>query len=154
MVRWLYEDAIKPWQYRSWIFPRELQFEQKAGRVLDLYQGVPLKADEFVLSADEKTSIQARRQRHASLVPKQGECMKVEHEYERCDSLAYIAAWDVNRAKIFGRCEVKSGIVPFDRLVSDVIVQEPYCSAKRVFWIVDNGSAKPQLIDYKIDGPN
>jgi hypothetical protein len=143
--RWLHEDAIKPWQFRSWIFPRDPQFEQKAGRVLDLYQrmwqGVPLQSDEFVLSADEKTSIQARRRKHATLAPRKGECMKVEFEYERCGSLAYIAAWDVNLAKIFGRCESKSGIVPFDRLVNDVMSQNPYCSARRVFWIVDNGSS-------------
>jgi hypothetical protein len=143
--RWLHEDAIKPWQFRSWIFPRDPQFEQKAGRVLDLYQGmwqgVPLKSDEFVLSADEKTSIQARGRKHTTLPPRQGEGMKVEFEYERCGSLAYIAAWDVNRAKMFGRCEAKSGIVPFDRLVSDVMGQYPYGSAKRVFWIVDNGSS-------------
>src|SRR3989304_6013970 len=37
--RWLNEDAIRPWQHRSWIFPRDPQFESKAGRVLDLYQG-------------------------------------------------------------------------------------------------------------------
>ena len=59
--RWLHEDAIKPWQFRSWIFPRDPQFERKAGRVLDLYQGiwqgVPLKSGEFVLCADEKTSV-------------------------------------------------------------------------------------------------
>ncbi len=143
--RWLHEDAIKPWQYRSWIFPRDPQFEHKAGRVLDLYQGiwegVKLQPDEFVLSADEKTSIQVRHRKHATLPPIHGDCMKIEFEYERCGSLAYIAAWDVNRAKIFGNCEMKSGIVPFDRLVSDVMKQEPYRSAKRVFWIVDNGSS-------------
>lgn len=143
--RWLDEDAVKPWQYRSWIFPRDPQFEQKAGRVLDLYQGIwqggCLNSAEFVLSADEKTSIQARRRKHASAPPKPGECLKVEHEYERGGSLNYIAAWDVHHAKIFGRCEAKSGIVPFDRLVDDVMRQEPYCSAKRVFWIVDNGSS-------------
>lgn len=143
--RWLHEDAIKPWQFRSWIFPRDPQFERKAGRVLDLYQriwqGAPLRSDEFVLSADEKTSIQARRRKHEPVSPQQGRCMKVEFEYERRGSLAYMAAWDVNRAKVFGRCEAKSGIVPFDRLVSDVMGQEPYCSAKRVFWIVDNGSS-------------
>lgn len=143
--RWLDEDAIKPWQYRSWIFPRDPQFEQKAGRVLDLYQGIwqgiRLKSNEFVLSADEKTSIQVRRRKHASLSPKPGECIKVEHEYERGGSLTYIAAWDVHHAKIFGRCEAKSGIVSFDRLVDDVMRQEPYRSAKRVFWIVDNSSS-------------
>jgi hypothetical protein len=143
--RWLHEDAIKPWQYRNWIFPRDPQFEPKAGRVLDLYQGIwdgtKLQCDEFVLSADEKTSIQVRRRKHETYPARQGDCMKVEFEYERGGSLAYIAAWDVHHAKIFGHCEAHSGIVPFDRLVSDVMTQQPYRSAKRVFWIVDNGSS-------------
>lgn len=143
--RWLHEDAIKPWQYRNWIFPRDPQFELKGERVLDLYhrrwQGIPLKADEFVVSADEKTSIQARVRIHPSRAPEAGKSMRVEHEYERGGALNYIAAWDVHRAKIFGRCEAKSGIAAFDRLVEDVMRQEPYHSASRVFWIVDNGSS-------------
>ena len=142
--RWLDEDAIKPWQYRSWIFPRDPEFEQKAARVLDLYhgiwQGVAMRDDEFVISADEKTSIQARRRKHKSLPAQAERCVRVEHEYERLGSLNYIAAWDVQQAKIFGRCEAKSGIAAFDRLVSDVMTQEPYASARRVFCIVDNGS--------------
>jgi hypothetical protein len=143
--RWLNEDAIKPWQYRSWIFPRDPLFEQKAGRVLDLYHGiwenVPLNSDEFVICADEKTSIQIRDRKHKTLAPQNGQPMKVEHEYHRRGSLNYIAAWDINRAKIFGRCEEKTGIKPFERLVSDVMSQEPYCSAQKTFWIVDNGSS-------------
>ena len=143
--RWLNEDAIKPWQYRSWIFPRDPQFEQKAGSVLDLYQGIgcgiPLGSDEYVISSDEKTSIQARVRKHATLSTTTGKPMRVEHEYTRGGSLTYIAAWDVKRAKIFGRCEDKSGIAPFNRLVDQVMNQEPYRSAKRVFWIVDNGSS-------------
>ena len=67
--------------------------------------------------------------------------MKVEHEYERIGSLNYLAAWDVKHARIFGRCEAKTGIVAFNRLVCDVMSQEPYASAKRVFWVVDNGSS-------------
>ena len=62
--RWLNQDAIRPWQHRCWIFPRDPNFAAKAGRILDLYarewQHKPLKPDEFVISADEKTSIQAR----------------------------------------------------------------------------------------------
>jgi hypothetical protein len=143
--RWLHEDAIKPWQHRSWIFPRDPDFEQKAGRVLDLYQGmwegVPLAEGEYVLSADEKTSIQARIRRHLSLPPRAGEGTRVEHEYKRGGALSYLAAWDVRRARVFAHCESQSGIAAFDRLVEDVMSQEPYRSAKRVFWIVDNGSS-------------
>lgn len=143
--RWLDEDAIKPWTHRSWIFPRDPDFESKAGRVLDLYaghfQGRKLRADEFVISADEKTSIQARIRCHPTIPANSRHPMLVEHEYERGGSLAYITAWDVHRAKLFGRLEKSTGIAPFDRLVADVMAQEPYRSARHVYWVLDNGSS-------------
>lgn len=143
--RWLNEDAIRPWHHRCWIFPRDPKFGEKAGRILDLYERIwdqqQLKDDEFVLSADEKTSIQARCRKHKTLPTKPGSAMKVEHEYTRCGAWAYLAALDVHRAKLFGRCEPKNGIKPFDQLVADVMAQPPYRDARRVFWIVDNGSS-------------
>lgn len=143
--RWLHEDAIRPWQHRCWIFPRDPQFQVKAGRILDLYerlwQGEQLRQDEFVLSTDEKTSIQARLRIHPSLPTRPGEPMRVEHEYARGGAWAYLAAFDVHRAKVFGRCEATTGIAPFERLVDQVMSQPPYNSARRVFWIMDNGSS-------------
>jgi hypothetical protein len=141
--RWLHADAIRPWQHRCWIFPRDPQFALKAGRVLDLYQrrwqGKLLRDDEFVLSTDEKTSIQARARIHPTLPPQPGVAMRVEHEYARCGAWAYLA--DVHHAKVFGRCERKSGIAPFERLVDRVMRQPPYNEARTVFWIMDNGSS-------------
>ena len=67
--------------------------------------------------------------------------MRVNHEYQRGGALAYLAAYDVHRAKVFGRCEPRTGIAPFMALVTQVMTTEPYASAKRVFWIVDNGSS-------------
>jgi hypothetical protein len=67
--------------------------------------------------------------------------MRVEHEYDRGGALAYLAAWDVGRAKVFGRCEPTSGIEPFGRLVEQVMTREPYASARCVYWVVDNGSS-------------
>jgi hypothetical protein len=55
--------------------------------------------------------------------------------------VAYLAAYDVHQARVTGRCSPKTGIVPFMDLVEQVMTQEPYASAKRVFWIVDNGSS-------------
>ena len=90
--RWLNADAIRPWQHRCWIFPRDPQFALKAGRILDLYerrwQGQALRADEFVLSTDEKTSIQARTRCHPTLPPAPGVAMRIEHEYKRCGAWA------------------------------------------------------------------
>jgi DDE superfamily endonuclease len=143
--RWLSKDAIRPWRYRSWIFPRDPLFVEKAGPILDLYQGVwqgqPLGPGDSVLSADEKTSIQARRRLHRSLPPSPGKAARVESEYERKGAWVYLAAWDIRRAKVFGRCTRKNGIKPFDGLIREVMSQEPYRSAERVFWIFDNGSS-------------
>ncbi len=143
--RWLSEDAIKPWRYRSWIFPRDPNFETKAARVLDLYarewEGKPLGKRDFVISSDEKTSIQARVRRHETMAATPGRDMRVEFEYKRGGALQYLAAWDVHRAKVFGRCEPSTGIEPFGRLVDQVMTAEPYASARRVFWVVDNGSS-------------
>jgi hypothetical protein len=143
--RWLSEDAIRPWQHRCWIFPRDPDFAVKAGRILDLYarrwQGKPLRRNDFVISTDEKTSIQARCRLHATLAPGPQRAMRVEHEYKRCGAWAYLAALDVHRMKLFGRCEKSTGIEPFEKLVADVMHQPPYKTASRVFWIMDNGSS-------------
>lgn len=143
--RWLNNDAIRPWQYRSWIFPRDPDFAKKAGRVLDLYQGLwackPLGPNDYIISADEKTSIQARDRKGLQSAPCSYRCGRIEFEYERRGALAYMAAWDVDRAKVFGVCAATTGIEAYKRLVDLVMQQEPYRSARRVFWITDNGSS-------------
>jgi hypothetical protein len=143
--RILAADALKPWQHQSWIFIRDPNFAAKATRVLDLYarthDGIALGPDEYVISSDEKTSIQARCRCHPTLPPGAARTMRVNHEYDRGGALAYLAAYDVHRARVFGHCSATTGIVPFMTLAEQVMTQEPYASAKRVFWIVDNGSS-------------
>ena len=138
-------DAIKSWQYQSWIFITDPQFATKAARVLDLYdrkwQGHPLSDNDYVISADEKTSIQARCRCHPSMPAGRSRMMRVSHDYDRGGALAYLAAYDVHHAHVIGRCEPTTGIEPFTALVTQVMTQEPYASADRVFWVVDNGSS-------------
>jgi hypothetical protein len=137
--------AIKPWRHRSWIWSRDPLFFERAALVLDLYEGKwngrRLRSDDFVISADEKTSIQARIRLHPTEIHADGRGQRVEHEYERGGAWAYLAAYDVHRAKVFGRVEQSNGIEPFQRLVDQVMRREPYASAYRVFWIVDQGSS-------------
>jgi transposase len=144
--RWLAADAIKPWQHRSWIFPRDPDFAVKAGRVLDLYartfDGVELGEEDYVLSADEKPGVQARERIHPSSPPRPGRRpLRVESEYRRHGTLAYLAAYDVHHAQVIGHCAPSTGIEPFTALVTKVMTSEPYASARRVFWIVDNGAS-------------
>ena len=143
--RILETDAIKPWRYKYWIFPRDPHFADKAGPILDLYagmwQGEPLGPKDHILSADEKTSIQARRRCHPTLPLAPGRAAYIENEYERGGALQYLAAWDVRQGHVMGRCELTTGIEPFGRLVKQVLAEEPYRSGERLFWIVDNGSS-------------
>lgn len=142
--RWLRQDAIRPWSHRSWIFPRDPSFAEKAGPVLDLYQrrwqGKALGPRDFVISADEKTQIQLRARRHPIVPSNARRSMRIESDYKRHGTCAYLAAWDVQRAKLFGRVVHKISIASFDALVADVMGRAPYCTARRVFWIVDNGT--------------
>jgi hypothetical protein len=143
--RMLHAVALRPWRYEYWIFPRDPQFVEKAEVILDLYagfwQGIPLTPQDCILSSDEKTSIQARLRCHPCLGPAPGRARRVEFEYDRGGALQYLAAWDVRRGYVSGRCEEQTGIEPFGRLVTQLMEQEPYRSAGRVFWIVDNGSS-------------
>lgn len=143
--RWLHDDALRPWQQRSWIFVRDPAFAKKAGRVLDLYQrrfqGRRLRPDEYVICADEKSQLQALGRKHATLPPAPGRAARFEFDYQRNGTLAYLGAWDVHHANLFDRVEATTGREPFDRLVEQVMTVEPYCSARTVFWIVDNGSS-------------
>ena len=144
--RWLQADAIKPWRYRSWIFPWDPNFADKAARVLDLYarvfDGVPLGPNDYVISADEKSQLQALHRCHPGRPAGQGgRVARVEFEYERGGTLAYMGAYDVHRAHLIGTISAKTGIVPFMELVDKVMTQEPYASARRVYWVVDNGSS-------------
>ena len=141
--RWLHDRSLKPWQQRSWIFPRDPDFQPKAGRVLDLYarrfEGRRLHPGEYVICADEKSQLQALARRHATVAAGAGPPGAGRVRVQRGGTLAYLAAWDVHHARLFGRCEPKTGIEPFGRLVEQVMSTEPYASARRVFWIVDNG---------------
>src|SRR5215208_6089795 len=124
--RWLHDRSLKPWQQRSWIFPRDPDFQPKAGRVLDLYarrfEGRRLHPGEYVICADEKSQLQALARRHATVPAAPGRAALVEFEYRRGGTLAYLAAWDVHHARLFGRCESKTGIEPFGRLGEDRVL--------------------------------
>jgi len=143
--RILDRDARTPWRHRSWITVRDPDFAARAGRVLDLDEGYraghPLAPGDCVLSADEQTSLQARRRRAPATPPRPGQAARVAHEDARGGALASLAAWDVRRGGVLGRREAATGIAPFDRLVGQVLAEGPYRSAPRVFRIVDHGSS-------------
>lgn len=156
LARILAEDALKPWRYRYWLFPRDPDFVDKACVVLDLYagfwEGQRLGPDEHILSADEKT-IQVLKRCHQGLPAVPGHEQRVEFEYERLGTVAYHAAWDVFRGRIFGRVAPNTCIATFNQLVDLLMTQEPYQSSARTFWIVDGGCAHhPNTFPARLQG--
>ncbi len=114
--------------------------------MLDLYarvwDGEPLGENDYVLRADEKPGVQARSRLHPSRPPgPRRRPMCVESEYRRHGTLAYLAAYDVHRARVIGHCAPSTGIEPFTALIDKVMTRQPYASARRVFWVVDNGAS-------------
>jgi hypothetical protein len=104
-------------------------------------QGKPLGPKDHLRSADAKTSLQARLRCHPTLPPAPGRPARIEHEYDRGGARPYLAAWEVRRGYVMGRCEPPTGLEPLGRLVYQVLAQEPYRSGTRLFWIVDHGSS-------------
>ena len=144
VLRILAEHPVKPWQYRSWIYPRAPDFEARARVILDLYQGFyqgkPLRPGDRLLSFDAKPSIQARGRCHPTAPAAPGKPVRVEHEYVRHGALALLAGLDVHTGKVFAATPATTGITPFMDLVGQVMARPEYSSAPRVFVIVDNGS--------------
>ena len=54
--------------------------------------------------------------------------MRVESEYRRGGTLAYMAAYDVHHAKVFGQFAPNTGIEPFTALAEKVMTSEPYAA--------------------------
>ena len=144
LLRILAENPVKPWQYQSWIFPRDPDFEAKATVILDLYQGFysgePLRPGDRILSFDAKPSIQARGRIHYTLPAAPGRPARVEHEYVRHGALALLAGLDIHTGQVFASTPQTTGIVPFMDLAGQVMARPEYKDAPRVFVIVDNGS--------------
>jgi len=142
--RILAEHPVKPWQYQSWIYPRDPDFEARAAIILDLYQGryqgEPLGPTDRILSFDAKPQINARRRLHPTLPAAPGRPVRYEHEYKRQGSLALLAGLDVHTGRVFASTPVTTGIKPFMDLAGQVLTRPEYANAPRVFVIVDNGS--------------
>jgi transposase len=144
VLRILAEHPVKPWQYQSWISPRDPGFAVKATVILDLYQGFyqgrRLRPGDRILSVDAKPSIQARGRCRPTAPAGRGRPVRVEHEYVRHGALALLAALDVHTGTVFAATPATTGIVPFMDLMSQVMSLPEYKDAPRVFVIVDNGS--------------
>jgi transposase len=142
--RILAEHPVKPWRFQSrGLPPRPGLRRQGSRRPRPLPGPLPGRA-----ARPERPGPVRRRQAvhpgprplPPSAPPAPGQPMRVEHEYERMGALALPAGLDVRTGKVFASTPPTTGIAPFMALMDQIMCQEPYRSASRVFVIVDNGS--------------
>ena len=142
--RMLETDAITPWPSKDWGFPRDPHVGDTAGPRLALaarkWHGEPLGRKNHIPSADEQRRIQARCRCYPSRPPAPARVASRAHAYERGGALHALAAWDVRRRAIRGRCALMTGIASLGRVVQQVLAEAPARAGARLGWIVDHGA--------------
>jgi transposase len=101
--RILASHKLKPWRKHLWLspkVPRDAEFCKRVKNICSLYTR-KLGDDEMVLCVDEKTSLQSRPRKSATLPAKPGLPVRVEHEYERKGALNLFAAFDTRTGKVY-----------------------------------------------------
>jgi hypothetical protein len=139
--RMLKAEKLKPWQFRSWITPKNLQdFFLRASDILDLYANVKTMGfDEAVFSIDEKTSIQARH--HATYTPTgEGEPAHLEHTYVRRGAVNLLASLNVSNGAVLGQVYMHKTFQSFAEFLKMLITGAILCGKKIVHLILDNSS--------------
>jgi transposase len=105
--RILRSHKLKPWRHHLWLYPkkpRDAAFYATVSELIELYTR-PLRADEIVLSVDEKTSLQPRPRQHPTLPAQPWNLPnRCEHEYKRAGALNLFAAFDTRSGKVYGQC--------------------------------------------------
>lgn len=103
---------------------------------------VPTAATPCPACADEKSQLRVLRRRHDDLPSGPERPRRVEFECTSGGTLANLAALDVHHTTAMGRCAATTGIVPFGKLVEQVMTREPYASARRMFWVAKLGTTR------------
>ena len=95
-------NGLRPHLVKTFKLSRDPHFEDKLIDVVGLYLNPPEKA--LVISADEKTQIQAldRTQPSLPLVP--GRCGTMTHDYKRNGTTTLFAAIDMTQGKVIASC--------------------------------------------------
>jgi hypothetical protein len=131
--RMLAAPQLQPWRQHIWLYPKQPRDAACYATVLELIEldTRPLRAEELVLSVDEKTSLQPRPRRHPTQ-PAQPQNLpnRCEHEYRRAGALNLFAAFDTRSGKVYGHCYARTrqrAFIDFLETV-DVEIDEHICT--------------------------
>lgn len=103
MVHRVWKDAgLKPHRTRTFKLSNDPEFVEKLVDVVGLYLDPPEHA--LVLSADEKSQVQALNRTQPSLPMKPGRAGTLTHDYKRNGTTTLFAAMELAEGKIISKC--------------------------------------------------
>jgi transposase len=137
--RILASHKLKPWRKHLWLspkVPRDADFCARVQNICMLYTR-KLAADEVVLCVDEKTSLQPRTRKSATLPAQPGQPVRVEHEYERKGALNLFAAFDTRTGKVYAHTAERKRQKEFIEFLEQLDRDIP-ASITKVHVVMDN----------------
>ena len=126
--------GLQPHRVRQFKLSRDRQFVEKLRDVVGLYVDPPAHA--VVLSADEKSQIQALDRTQPGLPMKKGRCGTMTHDYKRHGTTTLFAALNVPEGKIIGRCMQRHRHQEFIRFLNTIEADLP--AGKIIHVVLDN----------------
>jgi len=142
--RWLKAERLRPWRYHAWQHIHDpVAFLQRARPVLQAYGRAQalLRAGTWLVSLDEKTSIQAREGEQPPRPARPGKPMLHEARYHRRGARHVFAGLSVADGKIYGTCRARKCFVDFQAFVQQEIIPEALRrQVHTVRFILDNGT--------------
>jgi transposase len=137
--RILRHHKLKPWRYHLWLSaktPRDAAFARQVQALADLYTR-PLERCEVVLSLDEKTSVQPRPRLAPTRPARQGQPVRVEHEYKRGGALNLFAAFDTRSGHVYAATAPRRRQVEFIAFLEQLDREIP-AAITTVHLVLDN----------------
>src|SRR2546422_5210295 len=142
--RWLKAERIRPWRYHSWQHIHDpVAFLQRARPVLQAYAQAQalLRAGTWLVSLDEKTSIQAREGEQPPRPACPGKPLLHEARYHRRGARHLFAGLSVADGQVYGTCRQRKCFVDFQAFVQQEIIPEALRRrVHTVTLILDNGT--------------
>lgn len=142
--RWLKEERLRPWRYHSWQHIHDpVTFLQRARPVLEAYAQARalLRAGTWLVSLDEKTSIQAREGEQPPRPVRPDKPALQEARYHRRGARHLFAGLSIADGKVYGTCRIRKCFADFQAFVTQQIIPEALRrQVQTVIFILDNGT--------------
>jgi DDE superfamily endonuclease len=142
--RWLKTDQIRPWRYHAWQQIHDPEtFLQRARPALEAYAQAQalLRRGTWLVSLDEKTSIQAREGERSPRPACPQKPILHEARYHRRGARHLFAGLSIADGLVYGTCRQRKCFVDFQGFLEQEIIPEALRrQVQTVTFILDNGT--------------